>query len=107
MTHAKTIEKLAQEIADEVGLKVRVQAFNCARSEKLGAQVRVRVFSPNKRQTWSALRSLGRLLAERGAGRVFVDRDSHYETRTGVTGSCQGWATGSAADLRVYPESAS
>lgn len=100
------IETLARAIAADLGLNVTVRASESFASEKLGRQVRVRVHCSDKRKTWGALKKIGRALNEQISGKLYTDRRSHFETREGTHGACRGWVTGSAADLRVYPEAA-
>jgi len=102
--NATDLQTISRSISEEMNLSITVTAFDAHESEKLGRQIRVRVHCENQRQTWKLMRQLGCALNERIDGRVFVDRQSHRETRIGSVGGCRGWITGSAADLRVYPD---
>ena len=99
---ATDLETLARKLAADLGLPVTVRGHESTASAKLGRQVRLSVSCVDKRKTWSHLRKLGRALSGKVAGRVFTDKHSHFETREGVLGGCNGWATGSQADLRIY-----
>lgn len=104
-TTVEAIETAAREVAAELGLDVTVRAFACAPSDKLGRQVRVRVHCTDSKRTWKATCAIGRALSQRGTvGRVFKDAGSHYEARIGATGTTAGWANGSTAEVRVYPD---
>lgn len=102
---ADQIVETAKQIAADLGLPVKVYGvWTDYISEKLGPEVRVCVQCEDKKQTWGALRKVARGLAAAGAGKVWLDKSSHYEVRVGVFGSCSGWANGSRAEMRVFPE---
>ena len=101
-TTASDLETLARAIAADLGLEAKVSARESVASAKLGRQVRIRVASTGK--AWAPARKIARELAARISGRVFTDRASYFETRTGMHGACRGWKTGTAIELRVYPE---
>ena len=96
------IENVTRTIAADLGLDVTLHAINAESSDKLGPQVRVRIFSKNPKATWGAVRKIGHVLSQQIPGKVYSDKNSHYLVREGVYGSSKGWIIGSTADLRVY-----
>lgn len=103
-TTVQAIETAAREVAAELGLNVTVRAFESKASDKLGRQVRVRVHCTDSKRTWKATCAIGKALSVRGVGRVFKDAGSHYESRIGSSGTTAGWANGSTAEVRVFPD---